>query len=549
MRIANSWVVAGLIIGGWLQSHALAESTLPSPAALPAEIQLVAGELRSVTVDQPTRVAIGDPKIADVSIISDTELLLQAKATGKTTLVVWDRQGQHTAALTIVAESPEQVADQLRRLLEEVRLTSVRVDEEGRKVFVTGEVATEGELEQLQQLLRPYPGVTNVVSVALAPPPPLTPPPSLVRLSVQVVEMDRNYTEQLGVKWSESITFTEQPFALLPGAGSTTDSLVNTGASFADRFGEPFKFGTLFRTGFTQAVNFLVEKGKARILAEPTLVTASGKEATSFMGQEVPVITSTTVGVTTGGVTATIEFKEVGVKLTMTPTVLEAHEKINTVLLAEVSTVDTTNAIQVATGSRTVTVPSFKTRKTQTEVVTASGETIVIAGLLQSEDSHSVSQVPGLGSMPVVGRLFRSPSVKTKNTELVISVTPEMVVDASATEERSIALERALSTAEVTSAVDDPRLRYALQVQERISKSLRYPQRERELGIEGRVKLKLHLFADGTLGRVMVLESSGTEALDLEALKAAESQTPYPAFPSQLAERELWIEVPVIFRP
>ena len=106
-----------------------------------------------------------------------------------------------------------------------------------------------------------------------------------------------------------------------------------------------------------------------------------------------------------------------------------------------------------------------------------------------------------------------------------------------------------MAVAEVTASVDDPRLRYALQIQERIAKAMRYPQREKELNLEGRVKLKLHLFADGTLGRVTGSESSGVESLDLEALKAAESQAPYPGFPSQLVQKELWLEVPVIFRP
>lgn len=194
-------------------------------------------------------------------------------------------------------------------------------------------------------------------------------------------------------------------------------------------------------------------------------------------------------------------------------------------------------------------MPGFKTRKTSTEVTTKSGETIVIAGLLQSEDSKSVSQVPGLGDMPVVGRLFRSPEVKSKNTELVIAVTPELKVDEGMEADRTFALEQALAVAEVTASVEDPRLRYALQVQDRIAKALRYPKREGELKLDGRVKLKLHLFADGTLARVMVAQSSGIEALDMEALKAAESQSPYPAFPTQMLERELWIEVPVIFRP
>jgi len=122
-------------------------------------------------------------------------------------------------------------------------------------------------------------------------------------------------------------------------------------------------------------------------------------------------------------------------------------------------------------------------------------------------------------------------------------------VDTGIQADRRIALDQALAVAEVTASVDDPRLRYALIIQERIGKSLRYPKREQDLGLDGTVKLRLHLFSDGTLGRVMVSQPSGIEALDMEALKAAEIQSPYPGFPSELIEKELWLEVPIIFRP
>lgn len=110
-------------------------------------------------------------------------------------------------------------------------------------------------------------------------------------------------------------------------------------------------------------------------------------------------------------------------------------------------------------------------------------------------------------------------------------------------------LEQALSSAEVVSSVEDPSLRYALQVQERIARAIRYPLRESHQELSGRVKVRLHLFRDGTLGQATVSESSGTGAFDAEALKAAETQAPYPPFPPGLVQPDLWLEVPVLFRP
>lgn len=527
---------------------------LPSAAAQEVErLELALGELQTLSVQEPTRVAISDPKVADVTIISSQEVLLQAKEAGTTNVLLWDANGQRTVLVTVISTEPvSPTGDQLVNLLRHLKLETVRVEREGPTFFLIGEVAEEYQLEQLERMLDSYPNAKNLVVVQkpiVLPPPPESAAP-LVRLGVQIVELRGSASEQLGVDWADGVGFTEQSFSVgEAGEVDRNKALINLNESIAKRVGEPFRVGRLFRQGFTATVNFLASHGKARVLAEPTLVTASGKPATSFMGSEIPIVTASNTS-SGGAVSTQIEFREIGVKLTMTPTILASQEKINTTLNAEITGIDTARQITVGSGgSSTATVPGFRTRRAETEVVTGSGETIVIAGLLQTEDSETVSEVPGLGRMPIVGRLFRTPSTSNEQTELVIAVTPELVQDASVVADKRLALEQALASAEVLAAVEDPRLRYALSVQERISKALRYPQREKELNLEGMVKLRLHVFQDGTLGRAMVTESSGISAFDTEALKAAESQSPFPGFPSQLIERELWLEVPVIFRP
>ena len=239
--------------------------------------------------------------------------------------------------------------------------------------------------------------------------------------------------------------------------------------------------------------------------------------------------------------------------LRLTPTVVPADggttQKITTVINTEVSSIDTASGINLPVGSQTVLIPGFKVRNATTEVTTESGETIVIAGLLELEDTDTIEQVPGLGNIPVVGRLFRSPEQQSSKLELVITITPELMVDDDQEIDRTLALEQALAVAEVTASVSDPKLRYALQVQQAIANRLRFPEREKELGFDGTVKMRLHLFNDGSLGRAIVADGSGIEAFDAEALKAAESQAPYPAFPREIPEQDLWLEIPVIFRP
>lgn len=498
-------------------------------AALPESLSLTVGEVQPLKVNAVQRIVIGDPDVIDITVVTEHELLVRALKAGATTLIVWDADGQQTAKLTVAQRKEGHSKEQVGRLLEQLGFGEVTLKQEGDRLFLIGEVASEADQQRLEQLLGEYPDVTNLVAIRAAPPTPEV-VPQAIQLAVQVIELSQTDLEKLGIKWSEAIKFTEATMS----AASYGDT--------AFRIGEKVS-----RDPFTQTLNMLVRNNKARILAEPKLLTSSGKEATSFMGQEIPIVSATSAGtgVSVGTISSTVEFKEVGVTLKILPTVLSDGQRIRTQLQAEVSFLDSSTAIQVGSA----TVPGLKTRKIQTEVVTETGQTIVIAGLLQSEESKSVDQVPGFGSVPVLGRLFRSPQAEIRRTNLVITVTPELKVDEAQETDRRLALEQAMAVAEVTGSVEDPRLRYALTIQERIAKALRYPMRERELNISGRVKLKLHLFSDGTLGRAAVAESSGIEALDMEALKAAETQAPYPPFPSQVVERELWLNVPVIFRP
>ncbi len=533
MRGALSLVCAGLLF----HAPVLAQTTPVSAGGdtgIPPALVLAPGEIHTLPVSEVVRVAVGDPEIADVTIVSPTQLLVKAQKSGTTNLILWDAHGQSELTITVVESGaePSAIAQQMTQLLTQLNFSSVKPQLQLGKVFLLGEVANDAQLNVLEQMVSTFKGkVVNLVTVT--PPAKIVEEPApLVSLSVQVLEVNRSDLEKLGVNWSKSVALTE---SMMP-ASSVADQLFRIGRATQ-------------REGLVATINALVQQNRARILSEPRLVTASGKEASSFIGVEVPVIEATSFGTSTSSVSASIQYRQTGVLLKMTPNVQPDGQRITIHLNAEISGIDTSVGLSVPVGTQTILVPGFKSRKATTEVTAASGETVIIAGLLEAEDTNSINQVPGLGSMPVVGRLFRSPEVKSTRRELVIAVTPELVGDQGKTEDRRFAMEQALAVAEVTASVDDPRLRYALQIQDRVAKALRYPQREKELNIEGTVKLRLHLFADGTLGRAVVSESSGIESLDLEAVKAAESQAPYPGFPSQLAERELWLEIPVIFRP
>ncbi len=502
------------------------------PAGAPSSISMTPGEIKTMLVQDVQRAAVGDPTVVDVTVISTNELMLQAKRIGISTLLFWDRTGEHSTRVEVSEKTPDVIEGELASLLRELGLAGVRVRREKGLIFLMGEVGSAEDLGKVEMMLAGYKGqVINLVTL----PPPVAPRPGippLISLAVQLIELNRTDLERLGVKWSDSLAATE---------------IAETDRTFHDVL---FAWGhSVNRSSLQATLSALVQKKRARLLAEPKLVTAHGKEASSFIGVEVPIIEATSVGTGAASVNASIKFRETGVLLKMTPYLLEEDEKIRTTLTAEVSSVDNSVGLSVPVGSQTILVPGFAVRKASTEMTTRSGETILIAGLLQAEDTTNIDQVPALGSMPVLGRLFRSPEVKTVERELVIAVTPELLAEKGEDSDRKLAVEQALASADVVSSVDDPRLRYALTIQDRIASNLRYPQREKEEGRGGTVKLKLHLSSDGALGRVMVSQSSGVEALDVEAVRAAESQAPYPPFPPQLAEKELWLELPVIFRP
>lgn len=501
-------------------------STSHSDAIEP--ITLRPGEIRSVPLEKDmTRVAVGNPDIVDLTILSPTEVLIQGKKSGSTNLILWEGPQQHALSVVVQDQAPEKIIGELRRIFDQIHLPDAQIKREDNKLFVIGQVPTKEDLSRVEQVLTLFPSAINLTTVQPEVIPPVREPP-LVQLAVQVLEMTRTDLEEIGLSWPDSVSFTESALSDV----TTPTALKQFGTSIS-------------RGSIAVTLNALIRNNRARLLAEPKLSTVSGKTAESFLGGEVPILSASSTGVGTGVVTTNIEFKSVGVKLKITPTVSETDDRITTVMESEVSALDTGTAISVSN----VTIPGFKIRRAQSEFITGSGETIIVAGLLQTEDSKAVDQVPALGSIPVIGRLFKSPEFQSSQTELVISVTPEIVGDKAKSTDKAIALEQALASSEIAGSVEDPKLRYALQVQDRLAKAVRYPQREKELAIEGRVNLRMHLFSDGTLGKVLVAQSSGIQALDSEALKAAETQSPYPAFPTGLAEKDIWLDMPVIFRP
>jgi pilus assembly protein CpaC len=170
---------------------------------------------------------------------------------------------------------------------------------------------------------------------------------------------------------------------------------------------------------FLSALRFLEDEGLARILAEPRLVTQSGQEASFLAGGEFPIPVPDEDGIT-------IEFREFGVALRFTPVVM-SDGKISLRVAPSVSDIASTSTIPAAISGEYYNVPNLTTRKLETTVQLYDGQTLALAGLLQDNLRESVSKIPGLGDLPIIGALFRSTTYSQDKTDLLIAVTPHLV--------------------------------------------------------------------------------------------------------------------------
>ena len=237
---------------------------------------------------------------------------------------------------------------------------------------------------------------------------------NMVRMNVKMVEFRKSALGRLGIDWAKEIT--GPTFAV---AGDLATNNLFRPPNLDPNFTTPLPlnvkpFSTYFgiATSITSRINFLASSGDAVTLAEPTLSCANGGSAKFLAGGEVPYPVIGNNGQTS------IEFKEYGIKLDISPLVDDAGN-IYTSILTEISQIDPSVSVN--------DTPGLITRRTQTQVNVRTGRTIVIAGLLNAESSKDADKIPGLGDLPYIGALFRSENFRNSLSELVIFVTPEIV--------------------------------------------------------------------------------------------------------------------------
>lgn len=370
------------------------------------------------------QVVIGNPAVADIKLLSSTQVLILGIKPGHTNLVFKDKNRDLVALMDVVVGYD---ITGIKRKVYEIMPQEGDIEIRGSNdsVILSGQVSDTSSLEKVLSITRSYvpeKKVVNLLQVGGG---------HQVMLEVKVSEVARNSLKQLGID-SEFIKF---------GGGSASSLTIGSSVFLEDAITPdgPLTLPREVVQGFFGNLSFaevggdlvdivgirlraLERKGLARTLAEPNIVALSGQEADFLVGGEVPVPVPRSSGIG-GGETVTIEFKEFGVGLRFTPTVL-SNNQINLKLRAEVSAIDDSRDFALGGG---IVIPSFTTRRMGSTVEMGDGQSFAIAGLLQNDLTETIRQFPWLGHIPVLGALFRSSAYQREETELVVVVTPRLV--------------------------------------------------------------------------------------------------------------------------
>jgi pilus assembly protein CpaC len=377
-------------------------------------LRLKAGQSKVLKVPFTiTRISVANPEVADIILTSPSEVYINGLEPGVTNLSIWGK-GRFSSARVTVEADVTQLKERLAQVLPKERIGVMAA---GESIVLTGEVSGPVAQQTAISLAASFvkgksekerkEKIVNLLNIGGV---------QQVMCEVRLAEINRQVLNRMGVNF-QIRDRSGRPFGV---------SVLNNLTAFADRFTDlipttninaitGFSTGAVIWNLFFEA---LKRQGLGRILAEPNLVTTSGQEASFLAGGEFPI------PVPQQFQTITIEFKKFGVGLNFTPTVLD-NDMIAMKVNPEVSELDFTQG--VAFSAQGFLVPGLSVRRMSTHVEVKDGQTFAIAGLLSDSHRTIINKFPVLGSIPILGTLFRSSSFQKNETELVVLVTPHLV--------------------------------------------------------------------------------------------------------------------------
>jgi pilus assembly protein CpaC len=359
-------------------------------------INVLVGQSRVINFDRKIgRFSVSNPEVAEAVLVAPDQVLVNGKAFGQVNFIAWEKDsGKFLVFDVFVRANLSLIDSQIRALFPK---DDIRLSQANGSVVISGSVAQQQTSAQVEAVVKAA-GFQTVNM--LASPVKNT---AQVQLSVRVAEVSRTKLRELGSSWASSNNGTSI------SATNSLASLFETANLFISNTG----------LGSAASIRALQTSGAIRSLAEPNVIAMSGQQASFLAGGEFPIPVIQSDGQRTN---VTVVFKEYGVRLNFKPTIID-EDHIQLELEPEVSTIDFQNGVKF----QGYLIPALKTRRAKTGIELRDGQSFALAGLLDNSESSTLSKVPGLSSIPILGALFKSKSFEKRETELVFFCTTTII--------------------------------------------------------------------------------------------------------------------------
>lgn len=428
-----------------------------APAMSQEELVLTLGQQKTILAPNVARVAVGNPRVADVkALTSSKQILVTAVGVGRTNVLIWDRKNnERSVPILVLSRDLNEVINEVRGLLG--AMEGIEVKAAGTRVVINGAALRTEDLKRIEKIADMYPQVTNLVTLS---PVVLDIITNMINEELKRAGMVNVWAQRMGgqilLDGDVASEIDKEKAQMIASAytpntksfikvGVMLDKMVNVSVDFVEvskgaemnlgvNWGDALSFGGELAAGgglqgaltgayklaagkLAGAIKMNQGNNMCRVLYQPKLLCRSGNTAKFLAGGEVPIPIVTAE-------TTSVEYKNYGLILNISP-VVDKHDNVSLKIEIENSTI----AEYSPQG-----LPNFRTSRVETVVNLKSGETVALSGLVRSEDSKAVSKVPGLGSIPVLGELFKSRDFKDGKSQLLVFVTPQMVVSSDTKE-------------------------------------------------------------------------------------------------------------------
>ena len=415
--------LAALAIG--LCAVAAPAQAAPVPSTYKPDRQVLLSVGEGQMVNLPRNVAsvwTSNPDVADVYVSSPKQINVFGKTFGNATIIATAADGSVVyGAMVAVNQNNSSISEQLHQALPDSNITVTQL---GQMAVLNGTVGSPEDATQAEAIVRSMlnAGIKEGEPLKVLPVNRLkTATPLQVTLKVRIAEVNRTLLKKIGVNLLTSDSTSGFKFGVLQGAGiflpPAGEASDQAGAIIRNPVGSTISAaGKLFGLDIISSLDLAETDGLATTLAEPNLTALSGETASFLAGGEFPV------PISQGLASISVEYKQFGVGLAFTPIVL-ADGRISMRVRPEVSELSEAGSVKLGD----FVIPALTTRRAETTVELGSGQSFMIAGLLQNRNRNNVSKAPFLGDLPILGTLFRSTNFQRDETELVIVVTPYLV--------------------------------------------------------------------------------------------------------------------------